>query len=147
MGTRFKMGKVYPASYKALDSLDQLIASSSVEEWYQQLIKIRASQINGCAYCVNMHTQDALKLGIDARKINLINVWREADNIFTEEEQLVIRMTEELTLIHQHGLSDSVYEKALAIFGEEKTAHIIMVIITINAWNRIGVGLKMQPQL
>jgi len=147
MGTRFKMGKVYPASYKALDSLDQLIASSSVEDWYQQLIKIRASQINGCAYCVNMHTQDALKLGIDARKINLITVWREADTIFTEEEQLVIRMTEELTLIHQHGLSDSVYEKALALFGEEKTAQIIMVIITINAWTRIGVGLRMQPQL
>ena len=147
MGTRFKMGKVYPASYKALNSLDQLIASSSVEEWYQQLIKIRASQINGCAYCVNMHTQDALKLGIDARKINLINVWREADNIFTEEEQLVIRMTEELTLIHQHGLSDSVYEKALALFGEENTAQIIMVIITIIAWTRIGVGLRMQPQL
>lgn len=147
MGTRFKMKKVYPASYKAIDSLDQLIASSSVEEWYQELIKIRASQINGCAYCVNMHTPDALKLGIDGRKINLINVWREADNVFTEEEQLLIRMTEELTLIHQHGLSDSVYEKALAIFGEEKTAHIIMVIITINAWNRIGVGLKMQPEL
>lgn len=146
MGTRFKMKKVYPAAYKAMDSLDQLIVSSSVEEWYQQLIKIRASQINGCAYCVNMHTQDALKLGIDARKINLINVWREADNIFSEEEQLVIRMTEELTLIHQHGLSDSVYEKALALFGEEKTAQIIMVIITINAWNRVGVGLRMQPQ-
>jgi len=146
MGTRFKMKKVYPASYKVIDSLDQLIASSSVEEWYQELIRIRASQINGCAYCVNMHTQDALKLGIDARKINLINVWREADNIFSEEEQLLIRMTEELTLIHQHGLSDSVYEKALAIFGEEKTAQIIMVVITINAWNRVGVGLRMQPQ-
>ena len=118
-----------------------------MEEWYQQLIKIRASQINGCAYCVNMHTQDALKLGIDARKINLINVWREADNIFTEEEQLVIRMTEELTLIHQQGLSDSVYEKALALFGEDKTAQLIMVVITINAWNRMGVGLRMQPQL
>src|SRR5687768_5566942 len=102
MGTRVKMGKVYPACYKALDSLDQLSASSSVGDWYQQLIKIRASQINGCAYCVNMHTQDALKLGIDARKINLTTVWREADTIFTEEEQLVIRMTEELTLIHQH---------------------------------------------
>jgi AhpD family alkylhydroperoxidase len=147
MGTRFKMGKVYPSSYKALDSLDQLIASSSVDGWLRELIRIRASQINGCAYCVNMHTQEALKLGIDARKINLISVWREADNIFTEEEQLVILMTEELTLIHQHGLSDTVYEKALAIFGEEKTAQLIMVILTINAWNLIGVGLKMNPEL
>ncbi len=147
MGTRFKMGKVYPASYKAIDSLDQLNATSSVEGWFQQLIKIRASQINGCAYCVHMHTGDALKLGIDARKINLINVWREAENVFSEEELLLIQMTEQLTLIHQHGLSDGVYQKAIAIFGEEKTAQIIMVIITINAWNRIGVGLKMQPEL
>ena len=141
------MGKVYPDSYKAIDSLDQLIAQSSVDGWQQELIRIRASQINGCAYCVNAHTQDALKLGVDQRKINLIIVWREAKNVFTEEEQLLIQMTEELTLIHQHGLSDRVYEKAITIFGEEKTAHIIMVIITINAWNRIGVGLKMQPEL
>ena len=146
MGTRFKMRKVYPAAYKAIDSLDQLNASSTVEEWYQQLIKIRASQINGCAYCVNMHNQDALKLGIDARKINLISVWREADNIFTEEEQLLIQMTEELTLIHQHGLSDRAYDQAVTIFGEEKTAQVIMAIITINAWNRVSVGLKMQPE-
>jgi AhpD family alkylhydroperoxidase len=111
------------------------------------MIRIRASQINGCAYCVNYHTGDALKLGVDFRKINLLSAWREASNVFNEEEQLIIRMTEELTLIHQHGLSETVYEKAISLFGEEKTAQLIMVIITINAWNRIGVGLSIKPEL
>ncbi len=147
MKARFKIAKVYPPAYKAIDSLDNLVAASSVDKWHQELIRIRASQINGCAYCVNMHTQDALKLSIDPRKTSLISVWREAKNVFTEEEQLLLQMTEELTLIHQHGLSDAVYEKAIELFGEEKTAQIIMVIITINVWNRVGVGLKMQPEL
>lgn len=147
MQARFKMGKVYPASYKAIDSLDQLVSASPVEPWYKEMIRIRASQINGCAYCVNYHTADALKLGVDFRKINLLSAWREASNVFNEEEQLIIRMTEELTLIHQHGLSDTVYEKAITLFGEEKTAQLIMVIVTINAWNRIGVGLSIKPEL
>jgi AhpD family alkylhydroperoxidase len=147
MKARFKMGKVYPASYKALDALDTLVSQSAVDPWHQELIRIRASQINGCAYCVNAHTKDALKLGVDSKKINLITAWREADNVFSEEEQLLLSMTEELTLINRHGISDQVYEKTLELWGEEKTARIMMVIITINAWNRIGVGLKMKPEL
>ncbi len=147
MQTRFKMGKVYPAAYKALDHLDELVSSSPIEPWYKEMIRIRASQINGCAYCVNYHTGDALKLNIDFRKINLLSAWREATNVFTEEERLIIRMTEEVTLIHQCGLSDALYEKAISSFGEEKTARLMMVIITINAWNRIGVGLSLQPEL
>ena len=147
MQTRFKMGKVYPASYKAMDSLDELVSASPVEPWYKEMIRIRASQINGCAYCLNSHTGDALKLGVDFRKINLLAAWRKAPNVFNEEERLIIRMTEELTLIHQQGLSDAIYEKAIVLFGEEKTAQLMMVIITINAWNRIGVGLTLRPEL
>ncbi|HKO81089.1 MAG TPA: carboxymuconolactone decarboxylase family protein, partial [Chitinophagaceae bacterium] len=120
---------------------------SPVEPWYKEMIRIRASQINGCAYCLNSHTDDALKLGVDFRKINLLAAWREAPNVFNEEERLIIRMTEELTLIHQQGLSDAIYEKAIVLFGEEKTAQLMMVIITINAWNRIGVGLTLRPEL
>jgi AhpD family alkylhydroperoxidase len=141
------MGKVQPAAYKALDALDQFVSGSSVEPTYQELIRIRSSQINGCAYCVHAHTQDALKLGISIEKINLVSVWHEALNVFSEQEQLLLEMTEEITLIHKHGLSDRLYDQSLAIFGEVKTAQIIMAIITINAWNRIGVGLKMQPEI
>jgi alkylhydroperoxidase family enzyme len=92
-----------------------------------------------------MHSRDARKLGETEQRINLISVWREAENFFTEEERTIFAMTEEITLISQHGLSDNTYEKAIALFGEEKTAQIIMAVITINAWNRIGVSTRMQP--
>ena len=145
MNTRFKMGKVYPAAYKAMDALDSLTQTSLIDKWHRELIRIRASHINGCAYCVHSHSTDALKLNIDFHKINLVAVWREAPNVFNDEEQLILEMTEQVTLIHQHGLSDELYNKAIGLWGEEKTAHTLMLMITINAWNRIGVGLNMHP--
>jgi AhpD family alkylhydroperoxidase len=147
METRFLMGKVQPDSYKAMSALDSYVRSSDIDKFQQEMIRIRASQINGCAYCVNHHSADALKLGATPQKLFLINVWREAPNVFNDEEQLILAMTEEITLIHQHGLSDEHYDHAIELFGEQKTAQIIMSIITINAWNRIGVGLKMEPKL
>lgn len=147
MSTRFKMGKVQPEAYKAMNALDVYNSQSGIDKRSREMIKIRASQINGCAYCVNKHSQDAIKLGETAQRIFLISAWREAKNVFNEEEQLILAMTEEITLIHQHGLSDDLYEKAIRLFGEEKTAQIIMAVITINAWNRIGVGLHMEPVL
>jgi len=145
MSTRFKMGKVQPAAYKAMDALDTYLETTGVPQLQQEMIRIRASQINGCAYCVNQHTSDARKQGETEQRLYLISVWREAPNVFTEEEQLLLAITEEITLIHQHGISDALYDKAIATFGEEKTAQIMMVAITINAWNRIGVGLNMHP--
>jgi AhpD family alkylhydroperoxidase len=147
METRFNMGLVQPAAYKAMEGLDDFIASTSVPQLLQELIRIRTSQINGCAYCVNMHTNDARQQGESDKRMHLISVWKEAGNIFTEEEQLLLAMTEEITLIHQHGLSDALYDKAIHLLGKEKTAQVIMTIIGINAWNRIGVALKMQPKL
>jgi AhpD family alkylhydroperoxidase len=147
MKTRLKMGKVQPAAYKAMDALDNYVSNSCVDKIQQELIRIRASQINGCAYCVNCHSGDARKLGETEQRLYLVSVWREATNVFNQEEQLLLEMTEQITLIHQQGLSDELYDKAIALFGEMKTAQVIMVIITINAWNRIGVGLKMQPEL
>lgn len=147
MQTRFSMQKVYPAAYKAMDGFENLIETSSIDKWHREMIRIRASQINGCAYCVHYHTEDALKLGVDFKKINLLSAWREAPNVFNQEEQLLLQLTEELTLIHQHGLSEASYILALELFGQEQTAELIMLIITINAWNRIGVGLKLIPEL
>ena len=147
MEARFLMGKVQPAAYKAMGALDSYVQSTDIDKFQKELIKIRASQINGCAYCVNYHTADAIKYGEDPKKLYLVCVWREALNVFDEKEQTILAMTEEITLIHQHGLSDALYEKALALFGEDITAQIMMIIITINAWNRIGVGLNMQPKL
>lgn len=147
MNTRFKMGKVQPGAYKAMNALDQFVKASTIPTLQREMIKIRASQINGCAYCVNIHTRDARKLGETEQRIYLMSVWREAPNVFTEEELLLLEMTEEITLIHQHGLSEPLYEKAIALWGEERTAQVIMAIGTINAWNRIGVSLNMHPEL
>ena len=147
MSKRFEMVKVQPAAYKAMNALEQYMRTAIITPLERQMINIRASQINGCAYCVNLHTHDARKLGETEQRIYLISVWREAKNIFNEQEQLLLEMTEEITLIHNHGLSDPLYEKAIELWGEERTAQVIMAIITINAWNRIGVGLNMHPEL
>ncbi|MGC4038470.1 MAG: carboxymuconolactone decarboxylase family protein [Chitinophagaceae bacterium] len=142
---RFKMGKIQPEAYKAMNALDIYIKTSALEPIHREMIKIRASQINCCAYCVNHHTRDARELGETEQRVYLISVWKEAPNIFTEEEQLLLQLTEEITLIHQHGVSEETYNKSIALLGEIKTAQAIMIAITINAWNRIGVSLHMHP--
>jgi len=147
METRFNMGLVAPGAYEAMEGLDDFIATTSIPPLQQELIRIRASQINGCAYCVNMHTSDARKHGEPDTRMHLISVWREAGTIFNEEEKLLLAMTEEITLIHRQGLSDALYDKALAVWGKEKTAQVIITIIGINAWNRIGVALQMHPKI
>jgi AhpD family alkylhydroperoxidase len=145
MTKRINFNDVQPGAYDAMDALDKFVNETSIDKLHREFIKIRASQINGCAYCVDSHSHDALKLGESLQKILLISAWREAKNIFSEEERLLFRMTEEITLIHQHGLSDEAYQRAIQLWGEEKTAQIIMVIITINAWNRIGVASELRP--
>lgn len=145
MKTRLNMVKVQPDAYKALGSLEQFLGNTELTKIERELIKIRASQINGCAYCVNMHSKDARKYGETQQRLLLIGVWKEAANLFTDEEQLLFSITEEITLISQRGLSDELYEKAISVFGEIKTAQIIMEIATINLWNRIGVSLALHP--
>jgi AhpD family alkylhydroperoxidase len=145
MEQRFNMGKVLPAAYEAMEAPDNFIDNSSIDKLDWEYIKIRASQINGCSYCTDAHSHDALKLGAPLQKVLLISAWREASNIFTEEEKVLLQMTEEITLIHQHGLSDEMYAKAVELFGQVKTAEIIMAVATINAWNRIGVATELRP--
>jgi AhpD family alkylhydroperoxidase len=142
MNTRFDMPTVQPSAYKALLHLENYLSSTSIPKSHRALIKIRASQINGCAYCVDMHTRDARKGGETEQRLALICVWREAHNIFSEEERLLLAMTEEITLIHQQGLSDKLYGQAIQTFGEEGTAQIIMAVIVINGWNRLSVSLR-----
>lgn len=145
MKQRINFGKVLPAAYNAMESLDTLTDNSSINKEYRELIKIRASQINGCSYCTDAHSHDALKINVPLQKVLLVSAWREAGNIFTEEEKLLFKITEEVTLIHQAGLSEETYTKAIDVFGEQLTVEIIMAVITINAWNRIGVASQLHP--
>lgn len=137
MQKRLNIKEVAPNALQAMIGLEIYLSKASISKTTKELIKIRASQINGCAYCINMHTQDAIKNGETNQRIFLLNTWRETQDIFTEEEKVVLAITEEITLIHQNGLSDETYSIALQFFSETQIADIITAIITINLWNRV----------
>ena len=144
MEKRIDINETEPQAFKALLGLEGYLAKVEISKTLKELIKIRASQINQCAYCIAMHTKDAVKNGESIQRIFLLSAWREATKFFTEEEQIVLRMTEEITLIHQNGLSDETYQKATGLFSENRIAQIIMAVVTINAWNRIAVSTHLQ---
>tara|TARA_R110002049_G_scaffold254586_2_gene430045 strand:+ start:1793 stop:2245 length:453 start_codon:yes stop_codon:yes gene_type:complete len=137
MQKRLNIKEVAPNALKAMIGLEIYLSQASISKTSKELIKIRSSQINGCAYCINMHTQDAIKNGETNQRIFLLQAWRETQDIFTEEEKVVLAITEEITLIHQNGLSDETYSNALQFFSETQIADIITAIITINLWNRV----------
>nr|WP_315224055.1 carboxymuconolactone decarboxylase family protein [uncultured Flavobacterium sp.] len=142
MKTRIVIPAVAPEAYEALMNLEKYIATTSLTPTHKELIKIRASQLNGCAFCINMHTADARKQGETEQRIYLTNAWREAD-VYTAEEKAIFALTEEITMISHH-VSDEVYQNAARLFDEKYLAEIILMIITINSWNRfaIATGLR-----
>lgn len=144
MEQRIDISQTEPAGYKAMLGLEAYLAGSQLRKTHKELIKIRASQINGCAFCIDMHTKDALQHGETAQRIFLLNAWRET-SLFTEEEQLLLAITEEVTLIHKHGLSQDTYDKAIRQFGEHYLAQIILAVVTINGWNRIAISTRREP--
>ncbi|HEU0226555.1 MAG TPA: carboxymuconolactone decarboxylase family protein [Arachidicoccus soli] len=143
MAKRININALEPQAYKGMMALENYLATAKLSKIQKELLKIRASQINGCAYCLNMHTTDALKYGETNQRIFLLNAWRETD-LFTEEEKVILAMTEEITLIHKHGLSEETYKKAIQFFDKNQIAQIIMAIVTINAWNRIAISTEME---
>ena len=142
MEKRVNINETQPQAYKAMYALEGYLATTSLSKVHKELIKIRASQINGCAFCIDMHTKDALKNGETTQRIFLLNAWLES-NLFTEEEKVVLAITEEVTLINNQGLSDVTYQNAEQLFDESYIAQIIVAVATINAWNRIAISTKM----
>jgi len=140
MEKRINAQNLEPQAYKAMFGLETYLANTDLSKTIKELIKIRVSQINSCAYCLDMHTKDALKYGETQQRIFVLSAWREAAYLYTDEEQTVLAMAEEITLIHQNGLTDETYQKATEFFTENQIAQIIMAIVTINAWNRIAVS-------
>lgn len=141
METRLNIQELEPQAYKAMYALEAFLAGSQLSKTHKELLKIRSSQINGCAFCIDMHTKDALKQGETTQRIFLLNAWRETD-LFTEEEKVVLAIAEEITLIHQHGLSDETYARAQQFFNTNYIAQLIMAVATINAWNRIAISSR-----
>lgn len=123
--------------------MEASLQNSFLSPIQKELIKIRASQINGCAFCLDMHTKDALKYGETPQRIFLLNAWRDAKELYTEEEQVILMIAEEITLISQKGLTEETYQKARELFDETQISHIIMAGIVINMWNRIAISTHM----
>lgn len=144
MDKRININTVEPHAYKAMLGLEAYLAQSEISKTIKELIKIRASQINNCAYCLAMHTKDALKYGENAERLFILSAWHEAETHFTEEEIVALKMTEEITQIAQNGLSNETYQRASKVFSEKQIAEIIMAIVTINAWNRIAVSTHLK---
>lgn len=142
MERRVNIEHAHPAAYKAMLGLAASLSKTSITPIQKELIKVRASQINSCAFCINMHTKEALQAGETQQRIFLLSAWRET-SLFTEEERAILMLTEEVTLISQHGVSDETYKLAGQFFSEETIAEIIMAIVLINAWNRIAVSTQL----
>jgi AhpD family alkylhydroperoxidase len=138
METRVNIEQVKPDAWKAMYSLSAVLNKSSLQPIQKHLISMRTSQINSCAFCINMHTKEALNSGETQQRLFLLSAWRET-NLFTDEEKAILALTEEVTLIHQHGVSDSTYKQAQQFFSTETIGEIIMAIVLMNAWNRIAV--------
>ncbi|MFF1822627.1 carboxymuconolactone decarboxylase family protein [Kribbella sp. NPDC058245] len=141
---RVKLATVAPDFYKALIALDET-AGAGLDANFANLIRARASQVNGCAYCTDMHSLDYLHGEGPQQKLNLLPVWREARNLFTEQEQAALELTEAITLVSDGHVPDDVYELAAQHFDEKELAQLIALIIMINAWNRVGITGKMAP--
>jgi AhpD family alkylhydroperoxidase len=146
MKTRFNLLSALPRAYTPLLEFDKILADSELDHIQREMIKIRTSQINGCAYCLNAHTKDALKYGEQQQRIFVMSAWREARNWFSEKDQAILELTEEVTIISQHGVSDAVFEKTVELFGEKATAQIILAIVAMNSWNRLAIAFGKHPE-
>ncbi len=138
MNTRIQFMKSAPEAFNALMALENFVATTPLTKTHKELIKIRASQINGCAFCINMHTADARKSGETEQRIYLLSAWRDSD-LFSDEEKAILAFTEEVTLISNH-VSDETYRNVANYFDEKYIAAILMMIITINSWNRMAIA-------
>ena len=133
-----------PKLMQAVLNLAQTVNSSGLEHSLMELVKIRASQINGCARCLHMHIQEARKDGETDERLYLLDAWAEA-SVYTDRERAALIWTEALTRLSETRAPDAAYEAAKAQFTEGEVVKLTMVINTINAWNRIGVGFRLEP--
>lgn len=138
MQERFKLFKVDPDAYKAMSGLESYVRNTGIDKKLYELIKIRASQINGCAHCLSMHTRDARKLGETELRIYMLDAWRETD-IYSEKEKAALALTEAMTMIAVRGVPDEVFKEAAKQFSEKELAAVMMAVVVINGWNRIAI--------
>jgi AhpD family alkylhydroperoxidase len=146
MHQRIDVTKVSPAAYQAFAALQSYVDKSGLDPKLRELIKIRASQINGCAYCLAMHTRDARKLGKTDEPMHLLNAWREA-SVYTTRERAALGWIEAVTFVAQGHVPDEVFEAVRQEFSEKEIVDLTAAAIAINSWNRIAIAFRVPPQV
>jgi AhpD family alkylhydroperoxidase len=141
MKPRLNPYQAAPGVMKAMMALEAQVGGGGLEPALVELVKIRASQINGCAFCLHMHTRDARGRGESEERIYLLDAWRESP-LFTTRERAALAWTEAVTLVSQTHVPDAVYEQARAEFSEEELVRLTLLVTTINAWNRFAIGFR-----
>jgi AhpD family alkylhydroperoxidase len=144
MQPRIEYGKAAPGAFKAMYALEAYVKSTGLEPSLLDLIKTRASQINGCAYCIDMHTKEARAKGESEQRLYLLNAWREAP-FYTDRERAALAWTEAVTLVADGHVPDEVYEQARVQFSEQELVNLTMAIVAINGWNRLAISFRSVP--
>jgi len=140
MSTRVDYRSVFPAAYAAMAGLERAVHSSSLEPELLELVKLRASQINRCGYCADMHSTDATAIGVDSQRLHVLVAWREAP-FYAPRERAALAWCEALTLVGDTGAPDDVYDEVARHFSPEEIVALTLAIVAINGWNRFAVGL------
>lgn len=144
MQPRIQYAKIAPGAMTAMLALETYVLRCGLERSLIELVKLRASQINGCAYCVDMHTKDARAEGETEQRLYAVMVWEETP-FFTERERAALAWTEAVTLVGQGHVPDDVYQRARASFGETELVNLTLAIIAINGWNRLAISFRTVP--
>lgn len=142
---RLELHKAAPEAFRAMQALSDYTKTCGLEPALLELVKTRASQINGCAFCIQMHAAEAKKLGETGDRLLMLPGWREAPH-YTPRERAALAWTESLTRINEGHAPDAVYALVRAQFSEEEIAKLSLAIATINAWNRLAIGLRFVPR-
>ena len=137
---RLNIHEIDPQAFQSMYAMEKYIHGGTLGEDLLALVKIRASQINGCAYCLDMHGREAREAGVDDRRLDVLAGWREADVLFSAREQAALALTEAITMISHGGVPDQVWADAVAQFPGTEMPSLLMAISAINVWNRLAVA-------
>jgi AhpD family alkylhydroperoxidase len=144
MEARLDAMKASPAAYHAMLALEMFVRKSSLEPSLIELVKMRSSQINGCAYCIDMHSKDARAAGESEQRLYALNAWRETP-FFTDRERAALAWTEAVTLVAKDHVPDAAFEEARRQFSDEELVNLTMAVVTINGWNRLSIAFRAVP--
>jgi AhpD family alkylhydroperoxidase len=146
MSTRLNYRKAAPDGVKALGGVHTYLAGSGLPAQLIDLVYLRVSQLNGCAYCIDMHSRDLLKAGMNVEKLVLVPAWHEAGDLFDARERAALAWAESLTRVAETGAPDKDYEAVAAAFSDKELADLTIAISLMNAYNRLGIGFRLTPQ-